>query len=250
MKKCQRVLLVIGVVFSCLLCIVNIFLAVEIPSKGANIFTAISGWVSGVATVILGVVAVVQNKKYKEENDDNVKKQYDFELFKLIIHQREQYISRITVLLQNYVTQFDYKRIIPIIEEIGALYHPQFKHTQTVELKGKLDFFYRELSSINAQLVQFINTDLVLSTEKEDILESLKKYETTVLSNKFFAENMINPAILNLHQQIGKPYENLKETAQKYLDYIYNDLINSIIEKATDIEFIKRKYIKQMPQNN
>lgn len=93
--------------------------------------------------------------------------------------------------------------------------------------------------------MQFINTDLVLSTEKEDILESLKKYETTVLYNKSFADNMTQSAILNLHHQIGKLYENLKETAQKYLDYIDKDLINSITEKSTDIEFIKRKYIKQ-----
>lgn len=89
MKKWQKRLLIIGVIFSCFLCVTNIVLAVKFPSCGTNIFTAISGWVSGVATVILGVIAVIQNKKYKEENDDNVRKQYDFELFKLIIHRRE-----------------------------------------------------------------------------------------------------------------------------------------------------------------
>ncbi len=38
-------------------------------SDGSNIFTAVSGWVSGVATIALGLIAVVQNRKYKEEND-------------------------------------------------------------------------------------------------------------------------------------------------------------------------------------
>ncbi len=38
-------------------------------SDGSNIFTAVSGWVSGIATIALGFIAVVQNRKYKEEND-------------------------------------------------------------------------------------------------------------------------------------------------------------------------------------
>jgi len=242
------ILILFGVVLLvgniCVLCYVS-----EANGQSAWL-TLYSGWVSGIATIILGVIAVVQNKQYKEENDDNIKKQYDFELFKLIIHQREQYISRISVMLDDYVAQFDYKKLIPIIEEIGSLYHPQFEHVQTVELKAKLDFFYRELVSKKAQLVQLINTDMVLSLEKDNILENLKEYESTVLYNKSFSDNMTQAAILNLHKQIGKLYENLTESTQKYLDFIDNDLIKSITEKSTDIEYIKRRYVKQGEQNN
>lgn len=249
MNKKIKILLIIGIIFSCLACITNIVLSAIFPNSGANIFTAISGWVSGIATAILGVIAVVQNKKYKEENDNNIKKQYNFELFKLIIHQREQYISRISVMLDDYVAQFDYKKVIPIIEEIEKLYH-QYAPVKTVELKGKLDIFYRELASKKAQLVQLINTDMVLSTEKENILECLKKYETAVQNNKSFSDNMTQSTILNLHQQLGKLYTELTENTQKYLDYIDNDLINAITEKSTDIEYIKQKYVKQGKQNN
>lgn len=37
--------------------------------------TLISGWVSGIATIILGIIAVVQNMKYKKENDISLEKQ-------------------------------------------------------------------------------------------------------------------------------------------------------------------------------
>lgn len=50
-------------------CIVNIVFAYKYREDGPNIFTAISGWVSGIATCIIGVIAALQSKKYKEEND-------------------------------------------------------------------------------------------------------------------------------------------------------------------------------------
>lgn len=43
--------------------------------NGANIFTTISGWVSGIATIVLGLIAIRINAKYKKENDDFLFKQ-------------------------------------------------------------------------------------------------------------------------------------------------------------------------------
>ncbi len=55
---------------SILLFIANIICAIIFRGTcGANIFTAISGWVSGIATIVLGLIAVWQNRKYKEAND-------------------------------------------------------------------------------------------------------------------------------------------------------------------------------------
>lgn len=70
MKKWQKALLIIGIIFSCLLFIVNIVLASLFPTCGANIFTAISGWVSGVATLIVGIFAYTQARKYKTEAEE------------------------------------------------------------------------------------------------------------------------------------------------------------------------------------
>lgn len=71
--KCWWFWLIIGIAF--LLCVGNIVLAHFKKEIGANIFTAVSGWVSGIATVILGAIAVIQNRKYKEENDRFLLKQ-------------------------------------------------------------------------------------------------------------------------------------------------------------------------------
>ena len=52
-----------------------IFAIIFHGENGANIFTTVSGWVSGVATIVLGLIAIKINAKYKEENDEFLKKQ-------------------------------------------------------------------------------------------------------------------------------------------------------------------------------
>lgn len=59
-----------------LLCVGNIIVLAHFKKEsGANIFTAVNGWVSGIATAILGTIAVVQNRNYKQENDRVLEKQ-------------------------------------------------------------------------------------------------------------------------------------------------------------------------------
>lgn len=52
-----------------LLLIANIGLAYHFREKGANIFTAISGWISGIATIFVGVITVYQVRTHKNETD-------------------------------------------------------------------------------------------------------------------------------------------------------------------------------------
>ena len=67
---------IITIVLLSVAILVNIGLAIIFHGdSGANIFTAISGWISGVATIALGVIALVVNEKYKKENDDFILKQ-------------------------------------------------------------------------------------------------------------------------------------------------------------------------------
>lgn len=57
-----------------LLCVSNIMYAIFCKAENtSNILTAASGWVSGLATALLGGIALAQNKKYKEENEKNNK---------------------------------------------------------------------------------------------------------------------------------------------------------------------------------
>ena len=60
--------------------IVNLVLSIIFRGdSGANIFTTISGWVSGVATIVLGLIALWVNARYKNENDIYLEKQSDLQ---------------------------------------------------------------------------------------------------------------------------------------------------------------------------
>ena len=67
-------LLVITVI---ILATINIRLAFLFDGKFSNVFTAISGWVSFLATILVGYIAYKQNKEYKLENNRFEKRQED-----------------------------------------------------------------------------------------------------------------------------------------------------------------------------
>lgn len=94
-----------------LLCVGNILLAHLYKTESANIFTAVSGWVSGIATIVLGVVAVVQNRKYKEENDRIItyQRQRDW-----LIEQKDLIKANLDNIIKCYadIKEYQYSKLI------------------------------------------------------------------------------------------------------------------------------------------
>ena len=50
--------------------VLNFVLAIIFPGESfSNIFATVSCWISGIATIVLGVIALYVNAKYKKENE-------------------------------------------------------------------------------------------------------------------------------------------------------------------------------------
>lgn len=99
-------------IVSILLFCANIICAIIFKgSDGSNIFTALSGWVSGIATIALGIIAVVQNKKYKAENDKftNYQQQRDW-----LIEQKDLIKANLENILKSYsdIKEYQYSKLI------------------------------------------------------------------------------------------------------------------------------------------
>lgn len=69
------------IIVAIILMIINVITSFVWNDQFTNIFTTISGWVSGIATIVLGLIALHQNKAHKIENDKNLKKEYDLSVF-------------------------------------------------------------------------------------------------------------------------------------------------------------------------
>lgn len=68
------------IVVTGVLMLFNFVLAVVFPGdNGANIFTTVSGWISGIATIVLGIIALFVNAGYKKENDIYLEKQAEIQ---------------------------------------------------------------------------------------------------------------------------------------------------------------------------
>ncbi len=63
MSKKSKNILIIVFVFA--LFILSVLFSIIEKEKYSNLFTIISGWISGVSTIILGLIAIFQNKYYK-----------------------------------------------------------------------------------------------------------------------------------------------------------------------------------------
>lgn len=67
MKRNNTKLFWIAVLIAILACVGNMLFAIFSKSDlTTNVLTAISGWISGVATLIIGIIAFLQSKKYQE----------------------------------------------------------------------------------------------------------------------------------------------------------------------------------------
>ncbi len=73
MNKWLKRILIIAALFSVVLCGINVYFAVKCDNLFGNLFTAISGWVSFLATIGVGVFAYLQNKFYQEEAEKREK---------------------------------------------------------------------------------------------------------------------------------------------------------------------------------
>ena len=68
------------IVSTIVLMVINVVLAIVFHGdNGANIFTTVSGWISGIATIVLGVIALYVNARYKKENDLYLEKQSEIQ---------------------------------------------------------------------------------------------------------------------------------------------------------------------------
>ena len=93
MKKSHKIL-IITFVFALMITNV-IFAIIFMGSDGANIFTAISGWISGIATIVLGLIAFWQNQQYKKQNDAYQEKIDKQNNDILLMYRKQNVISKI-----------------------------------------------------------------------------------------------------------------------------------------------------------
>lgn len=133
MKKSHRI---ITIIFVFVLMITNIIFAVIFKGNdGANIFTAISGWISGIATIVLGLIAFWQNKQYKNQNDvyqEKIDKQNNDIL---LVYKKQNVISKINA--EQIRLSDDLSKLCSADLYINLIMNRVFANDDDVDNQGK-----------------------------------------------------------------------------------------------------------------
>lgn len=238
--KIFKGLLVGAIVLGIAAFIVNIVLAARSDNNNeANIYTAISGWVSGVATIILGVIAVIQNKLYKQENDryldeqiklnnNSIQEQKDLAWRKA----KYEVLSIVLTDLENRLQRFEqYCDIKAITTPIGL----GLLEKETIV--KNLDYAIRKFQDVCFEFLIYLKYTPQYFEWHNDIYESLNSFTRDSL---VFFEAM-NSSVVN-----AEDVKNLNQPTNFYyggLGIIKGDnAIDSVIKNIDEINRINKKF--------
>lgn len=74
-RTANTTLIILGIIF-----IATITLSIFFPTKQSNLFAMISGWISGFATLGVGIYAIIINNKFNEQSERMEKEKLSLEL--------------------------------------------------------------------------------------------------------------------------------------------------------------------------
>ena len=161
------ILLFIGANFTCLL--------ISNSALQSSIIAIIGAWVSGIATIFIGVIATRQNKRYKKDSDEHIKKQYDFEVYKQIIEIRTNYVENIKKQLNSFCENFDFAFVTSRLAKLQVTSQENPHLTETSEPSEILDFQAR-LKLHYLDLKQAIMDDWNKQEYNETFCKALDEY--------------------------------------------------------------------------
>lgn len=210
-------------------CILNITFSC-ITNTHANLFTALSGWVSGIATIILGLIAVWQSKQYKEHNDKN----------NILINLKTEFTC-MDELYNKFIEKFDSAVLIYNIDKYHSTHSNMYLDnvayfqinlskveaqiimkiaTQTYYKKSNLSKFMTEYYEIIKKADHIFNDQIIKQSEMNSFIDT---FEKVVTEFKLYLSNFgefYNRCLSDSLSNINKNLNNMKKeqsTAYRYI---------------------------------
>ena len=227
--------LIVSIAVSLIVLLFNVLYAVFGPEYNkSNILTLISGWISGIATALVGVIAFVQNKRYKADSDDSLEKQYQFEMAKLILNSRTSFVKEAVSQLASFIEKYDVRELIGKQKEISILNNPSVKTVKQSELEFEIEYYFETVKHRCSQLCEMAEGDKVTSKEKDIVIQALKKFSEGC---KIYETNNPNVA----YKYILPVYDELVLHVRSYSHFLENDMDLSI-KRIREYSYIVEHY--------
>ena len=231
-------------IFCLFSCVINIVFACLFCDKAPNIFTTISGWVSSIATIILGCIALWQNKQYKKDNEELMKKQYDFEVFKTIVDKRENYINTMKLRLYQFCDKFNYKKVTSWLAELlvicGERPNCSFNDARQPVYIAE---FAENMAVEYTDLKQMIVDDWCRGSDADEFIKHLDKYfialKTDISKINYCS---IHAEIESFNTKYSQMFLELIRLKNKYISWLDADINIILTQECDNLEYVKKHY--------
>lgn len=189
-NKFKTIIGIVIALFALALCIINIVYAVHYLDVKTNIFTTISGWLSIIATVALGIIAIWQSKYYtlattKSEYKKDVSNEEEkflnlcneFTNFTAYIHPLENLVNSKTnednVLKYKWSIDGIYEQMLNNVRNIQLYHYMPNNMKKTVKLMINMTF---SLHKDYQDAEKFKNNDIALKNHFEYFFKKVTQW--------------------------------------------------------------------------
>ena len=208
--------------------------------------TVISGWVSGVATVLVGIVAVIQTKKYNEMSDCFIKKQYQMEKCKNIIQTRIHFVNTLKNAAEKYMRKCNPAFMQLELTNIAS--NPSGIDVYSATRKTITNYFII-LKMETSELLHSIELDYNNSDIRNVAIDSLtnyfKSFQTLIDTEKKmdnFCLHLDKFMDCLLEKEINKSYSTAEKNLSSYIVHTDMDLNEAVFYKSDDIKFLEKMF--------
>ena len=249
MKRFIIVSAIVGGVLFLVNLIIPIFWAKENVTQ--IIVAVISGWVSGVATLFIGVIAACQTRKYNDSNELFLKKQFELEKNKTLIQSRLLFVDNLKKAWNAFRDSANPAKVLSKTLLIKS------SSLSAAEIKKATFHTILEHQLINrayfSNLKTVIDCDYKDSVEKNETLKVLAEYRD--LFNSVMGDGAKNKDPKALQSDclnvLKDKYLELVKTIDGYVFMCDSDINDSIANKSDDSAYLSSSYSpKKAPDYN
>lgn len=249
-NKKQIALIIVFIFIAILLVACNILLVfvwINDTNNQTLVATIISGWVSGIATLVVGIIALLQTKKYNLLNDAFLKKQFTLEQCKNIIQNRILFVNNVKAAAEKYMTKCNPGFME--LELTNILNNPMGIDNY-IKTRRCLTSYFIDLKVATSELLHLIELDYNNCQQRNDVIDSLENFFDK-FSSALDTDKKINDASMNVDALISKLmdeikindlYANVESSLSAYVVHADMDINEAIFYRNNDIVYLEKMF--------
>lgn len=212
-------------------------------STGGLIATIISGWISGIATLFVGIIAYKQNKFINESNNRVIQEQINLDKNNLILQQRLKIVSQIENAALKYTEILTLRTLTSDFnKEVASSNKNWFINCCSLISKTLDEFLSADFYLVESILYDYMESDKKKKA-KEKIKECRKKFGKLMIDLTKLGSSNFKQEYEKITEKFANDFgDNVIEIIDSYMTFLHYDLDTSIIHLSNNNDELVKKY--------